>query len=168
VRTEAFVERITFASDLCRRRILGAALAISLVLGAHSTALAQHISLGPHGNWTALTVSPNGSWGAATHDQVGQAIAHAIARCKRMSGERLGCGAYLITTLNGWSVAVRCGDQNILATGSSLADAERAAAAREADIRRRYKPDMALCRLALAVSPNGRIVTERSGILSSK
>lgn len=151
-----------------RRDILGTAFAILFALGGHGAALAQQISLGPGGDWTALTVSPDGSWGAATHGEVGQAMAHAIARCKRMSGERLGCGAYMATTLNGWSVAARCGDQNILATGSPLAEAERAAVAREANIRQRYKPDMAPCWRVLAVSPDGRIVTERSGILSSK
>ena len=42
--------------------------------------------------WTALTIAPDGSWEVATEVYSYQAIAGAIANCKRMYKKEIGCG----------------------------------------------------------------------------
>src|SRR5436190_1414360 len=65
-------------------------------------------------DYTALTMAPDGAWGAATDPHVNRAIAGAIANCKAMSSAKLGCGAYLATVRAGWSLGVQCGDAHVI------------------------------------------------------
>jgi hypothetical protein len=105
--------------------------------------------------WTVLTMAPDGAWGTATDFLVNQAIAGAIANCKTKSQSALGCGARYTTIQSGWSVGLRCGDENILAAEHSLAEAEQAVTERELELRRTHLPDMPSCMHVVIVDPNG-------------
>jgi hypothetical protein len=108
--------------------------------------------------WTVLTIAPDGSWGVATETYSYQALAGAIANCKRMYQKEIGCGHQSTTTRAGWSLAVRCGNQNIIVAAKLLADAIQAAADRETILRQVYRPDMPTRINVLTVNPQG-IVT---------
>jgi len=105
--------------------------------------------------WTVLTMAPDGAWGTATDFLMNQAIAGAIANCKTKSQSALGCGARYTTIQSGWSIALRCGGENILAAERSLAEAEHVATQRELDLRREHVPDMPPCMHVVIVDPNG-------------
>jgi hypothetical protein len=109
-------------------------------------------------DWTVLTMAPDGSWGVATEVDSGRAIARAIANCKKMSKKEIGCGASLAATRAGWSLAIRCGRENIIIAEKTLADAEKAAHRRENELRASYVPDMPDCTRVLAVDPHGAAV----------
>ncbi len=106
-------------------------------------------------DWTVLTMAPNGSWGTATENTIGDAIAYAIHRCRVMANAKLGCGAYLVSIQNGWSLGLRCGNRTIIVAASTLAGAEQAAVAREAEIRRLALTDVPECKRIVTVNPNG-------------
>jgi hypothetical protein len=112
--------------------------------------------------WTVLTIAPDGSWGVATEMYSYQAIAGAIANCKRMYRKEIGCGYQSTTTRAGWSLAVRCGNQNIIVAANVLADAIQAAADREKTLRQVYRPDMPVCIHVLTVNPQGVITRHDS------
>jgi len=109
-------------------------------------------------DWTVLTMAPDGSWGAATEPESGRAIARAIANCKKMYQKEIGCGASSTLVKAGWSLAVRCGGENIIVAEKTLAEAERAAARRENELRVSYLRDMPACARALTVDPSGEVL----------
>jgi hypothetical protein len=74
-------------------------------------------------DWTVVTMAPEGAWGSATELSLGQALAKAIANCKRMSGREIGCGAQSRAIKSGWILATRCGDTNIVVAERRLSDA---------------------------------------------
>jgi hypothetical protein len=113
-------------------------------------------------DWTVVTIAPDGSWGSATELSVGQALARAIDNCKAMSGTKIGCGAQSRAIQAGWIVATRCGGTNILVAERRLADAERAALTREADLREHYAPNLPPCRRVLTVNPRGGVMVATS------
>jgi hypothetical protein len=113
-------------------------------------------------DWTVVTMAPDGAWGSATESSVGQALAKAIANCTAMSGTKIGCGAQFRAIQAGWIVATRCGDRNIVVAERRLADAERAAREREADLREHYAPDLPPCRRVLTVNPRGIVLATKS------
>ena len=113
-------------------------------------------------DWTVVTMAPDGSWGAATELSVGQALAKAIGNCKAMSGSKIGCGAQFRAIQAGWIVVNRCGDRNIVVAERRLADAERAALTREAQLREHYAPDLPPCRRMLTVNPRGGVMVVKS------
>lgn len=86
-------------------------------------------------------------------------MAVAIARCRTMSANTLGCGAYLVSIQNGWALGLRCGRESILVSGATLAEATMMARRREEELRQHYQPEMADCRRIVSVSAVG-IVTE--------
>ena len=98
-------------------------LAIGLSVGAAQSGAARtvefHLTLSAEDR-TALTLAPDGSFGAAMHTFINGAIAGAIARCRTMSRQQLGCGALLATVQAGWSLGVRRGAENIIAPQRSL------------------------------------------------
>jgi len=73
--------------------------------------------------------------GTATEGSVNQAISGAIARCRSMSNRTLGCGAHQVSVQRGWAHAVRCSEENILATGATLLEATETAHRREFELR---------------------------------
>jgi hypothetical protein len=107
---------------------------------------------------TVLTLARDGAWGTATETSTSQAIAFAIRDCKTKSRRLLGCGAMFTTIRSGWSVAVLCGDETIVAAATQLADAEQMAHRREIELRETYRRDMPPCERVATVNPNGMVV----------
>jgi hypothetical protein len=145
------------------RSILGAACALAVTLGTLGGGRAQSaspqlaIEEWAH-DFTVLTMAPDGAWGAATDPRVNRAIFLAISNCKAMSGMEVGCGAYQTTVRGGWSIAIRCGRENIIMADRILAEAERRAKAREIELRERYVRDMPSCVHVVTVDPNGMVI----------
>ncbi|MGP0094194.1 MAG: hypothetical protein ACLPKB_30250 [Xanthobacteraceae bacterium] len=117
--------------------------------------------------WTVLTMAPDGSWGVATEMDSGRAIARAIANCKKMYKKEIGCGASLTTISAGWSLAIRCGSENIIVAEKNLADAEKAALQRENALRVDYVSDLPACKRVLTVDPHGVVVMPDSELGSA-
>ena len=103
-------------------------------------------------------MAPDGSWGVATEPFINRAIAEAIRMCRGMSGRELGCGAVLTSVQAGWSLGIRCGQENILAADQYLENAERIARARELELRYVHVPDLPPCRRVVTVNPQGRVI----------
>ena len=111
-----------------------------------------------HG-WTVITLTRDGSWGVVTASAQSQAIAEAIRRCKAMAGPSNDCGAQFMTARAGWMVANLCGDHKLIASGSSLIDAEQEALNREISLQLFYVPDLPPCKRIVTVDPTGAIVS---------
>src|SRR5262245_36592977 len=145
------------------QKITALAFVLGLCLGTFGEPRAQPRSA--DGDWmldiTALTLAPDGTWGAATDAYVNRAIGGAVARCKATTGGRPGCGAYLSTIRAGWGLGIRCGDHIIVVAERLLADAERRARRRENDLRTHYAPDMPSCVRVVTVDPAGRIIVPK-------
>jgi hypothetical protein len=109
-------------------------------------------------NWTVVTLARDGSWGVACRSTQAQAIAEAIRSCRAMAGPSSDCGAQFAATRGGWTVVNLCGDHKVIATGSSLVDAEKQALIREVDLQLFYVPDLPSCRRVVTVDPSGTIV----------
>src|SRR5262245_39683246 len=138
------------------RRYALFACVLTLAIAAPCSAIAQpEFETAPT---TVLTIAPNGSWGAATDDSIGRAIAAAIARCNGRHQRAIGCGATYTTIRAGWSLGIRCGRENILVSEKTLAEAEQAAIDREVVLRQRYVSDMPPCVRVVSVDPSGAIV----------
>jgi hypothetical protein len=146
---------------MIRRSLLGAAFATALTLGALAAALGQSASSRPPAieawahDFTVLTMAPDGAWGAATDSHIHVAIHQALSNCTAMSGKELGCGADLTTVRGGWSLGIRCGDENIIVADRHLAEAERRASRRERELREYYLRAMPPCARVVTVDPNG-------------
>ena len=117
---------------------------------------------------TILTLSRTGAWGAGTHDMVSIAIASAIRDCKAMSNVASDCGAKFTSIFVGWSVAVLCGDETIIAAAHRLDDAERAAAERENELRVVYQRDMPSCVRVVTIDPHGRALVATGQAVSER
>lgn len=111
------------------------------------------------GRWTVLTMAPDGSWGAATETMSSRAIANAVAECQHRYRAEIGCGGHIFEMQRGWFLGVRCGNENIIASGWDLAEAERAARRREIELRTVYRRDMPPCRRVVTIDPRGTIAT---------
>ena len=145
------------------RILFGLMFAMAISLG-HSGARAQSSwqELATRDDWmhdfTVLTVYGE-AWGAATDSRINQAIARAIANCKAMSRAELGCGASFTSIRAGWSLGIRCGRENIIVADRDLAEAERRALRREAELRTHYVPQMPACIRVVTIDPSGRIIS---------
>jgi hypothetical protein len=154
---------------MLRRSLPGMAVALALTFGALAAAFAQSTSPQPAAieewahDFTVLTMAPDGAWGTATDPRINRAIRFAIKNCRAMSGMELGCGAYLTTIRGGWSLGIRCGRENIIVADRDLAEAERRATTREAELRALYVPDMAPCARLATVDPNGAVAMPQLG-----
>jgi hypothetical protein len=129
---------------------------VTLLLGLTTSTQAQNdgtIVLGQA--VTVLTLAGDGAWGTATEASTGRAIAFAIRDCKAMSQRPLGCGAMFTTIHAGWSVAVLCGDEPIIAASTELAEAERMATRRETELRQVYRRNLPLCMRIATINPSG-------------
>jgi hypothetical protein len=107
---------------------------------------------------TALVIAPDGTWGAATEPFPGPALGKAIANCKSKYHHEIGCGYRSTFIRAGWSLALRCGKENIIVAEKTLDAAEQAAIDAELRLRRDYKPDMPPCVRVVSVDPDGRII----------
>jgi hypothetical protein len=146
------------------------AMTVDLPVARYLAALMFGLCLGTSPGWTAddarddypyrtvLTLAPDGSWGTATDSDTASAIAAAIRDCKAMSRRANSCGAKFTTVFKGWSLAVLCGDETIIAAASQRAEAERMAVAREAELRLIYRRDMPPCVRVATVGPDGAVL----------
>jgi hypothetical protein len=155
-----------------RRTFLRNALMFALVFGTFGATFAQPAS-SPSApvlfgraadDWTVLTMAPDGSWGVATDEWISSAIARAVAACKKMSQAELGCGAAFKAVQAGWSLGIRCGEENIIVAEMTLGSAEQAAINRETYLRQSYVPHMPLCKRVVTVDPRGVIVDKTLGV----
>jgi hypothetical protein len=112
---------------------------------------------------TVLAIAPDGTWGVATDGWIGRAIALAIAECKRKYQRDIGCGHRFTTIREGWSLAFRCGSENIIVAEKNLADAEQLARRQERDLRAIYVPNMPACVRTVTVDPSGAVVVPTVG-----
>ena len=110
-------------------------------------------------------MATDGSWGVATDELISSAIARAIAGCKRMSRAELGCGAAFKAIQAGWSLGIRCGEENIIVAEITLGSAQQAAINREIDLREFYVPHMPPCKRVVTVDPRGVIIDKTLGYL---
>jgi hypothetical protein len=95
--------------------------------------------------WTVVTLARNGFFlGVAVAGSQGSAIAAAIRNCRAMATSSNDCGAQFTTIRAAWTVASPCGEHAIIATGDSLANAERAAVHREIELQFSYLLDCGL------------------------
>lgn len=144
------------------------ACALAVSVGASHASLAQSLQPIPApvtvwGDYfTVVTMAPDGSWGVATELSVGKAIAGAIRRCRATTRAELGCGAQFRAISDGWIVAYRCGDTNIITAGRAPADAAQAARERESELRASYAPNLPPCRQVLTVDPRGEVAAIQS------
>jgi hypothetical protein len=147
-------------------RTTACALAVSFVASHASLAQSLQPIPAPVIVWgdyfTVVTMAPDGSWGVATELSVGEAIAGAIRRCKAMTRAELGCGAQFKAIRDGWIVANRCGNTNIITAGRALADAAQAAHEWETELRASYAPNLPPCRHVLTVDPRGEVAARES------
>jgi hypothetical protein len=145
------------------RRLLVAAFALVLCLGAFNEPRAQSSFPEPTKewqlDWTVLTMSPDGSWGVATDMGVLEAITRAMYNCRAMSKSEIGCGSYFISIRAGWSLGLRCGNKNIIVAELDLDRAEFSAGWREHELRALYYPDMPPCVRVVTVDPKGKVIT---------
>jgi len=140
-----------------KRHLATIICAMTLGLGATAARSQTPITFSQD-EWTVLTMAPDGSWGVATEPFINRAIAEAIRMCRGMSGRELGCGAVLTSVQAGWSLGIRCGQENILAADQYLENAERIARARELELRYVHVPDLPPCRRVVTVNPQGRVI----------
>jgi hypothetical protein len=103
-------------------------------------------------------MAPDGSWGAATEAYIYQAIARAVSNCRKMSRHKIGCGAQLSVIRFGWTIALRCGNMNIIAAEQSIAAAMSTAADRERALRLAQAEKMPPCSRVVTVNPYGNVI----------
>lgn len=145
------------------RILLRTACALGVTAGICNASYAQPAPIEVWAvDFTVLTMAPDGAWGTATDPQINRAIYHAIKNCKAMSTAELGCGAYQTTVRGGWSLGIRCGRDNIIVADRDLAEAERRARWREADLRAFYVKNLPPCVRVVTVDPNGHVVVPKA------
>ncbi len=151
------------------RSILCAACALAIFVGSSDEPFSQTDQLpvsstaGDTDNeWrndiTVLAIAPDGTWGVATNAFVNRAIAKAISDCKTKYQKEIGCGHQITTVRAGWTLGIRCGNENIIVAAKTLIGAEQAAINREVELRQRYVPTLPPCIRMVSVDPQGAIV----------
>jgi hypothetical protein len=107
---------------------------------------------------TVLVIAPDGTWGTATEPFFNEALAKAIANCKSNYRHEIGCGYRSTSVRAGWSLVLRCGQENLIVAAKTLHAAEQAAVNSELNLRRDYYPDMPPCVRVVSVDPDGGII----------
>lgn len=154
---------------MSKKIILSTAFALAINVHAANPSVAQsnlsRPSIKTENDWqkdvTVLTIAPDGTWGAATAPSINDAIAHAIGDCQRKHGRQLGCGHQMTFNRGGWSVAIRCGRENIVLAARTLAEVEQVAINRELELRQVYVPDMPACVRVVTVDPQGSVIAPK-------
>jgi hypothetical protein len=117
-------------------------------------------------DWSVLTMARDGSWGVACRSSQPEAIAEAIRFCRGLAGGASSdCGAQIAATRGGWMIGNLCGDHRIMATGSTLMEAEREALNREISLQLSYVPDLPSCRRVVTIDTSRSLIT--SSLVSS-
>jgi hypothetical protein len=111
--------------------------------------------------WLALTLAPDGAWGAAATDSVSSAMAKAIAQCKERSprprDSMTGCGALLRTARDGWGIAEICGAYRHVSVERTLADAEFYLRGWKLSMKYEHGVTLPQCRRVVTVGPDGNV-----------
>ena len=107
---------------------------------------------------TVLAIAPDGTWGVATDASVNRAIVKAISECKSKYQKRIGCGYQITIVRAGWTLGIRCGNENIIVADRTLIEAEQAAIDREVELRQHYVPTMPPCIRVVSINPQGTII----------
>jgi len=121
--------------------------------------------------WLALTLTPDGAWGAAARDNSNAAIAGAIAQCAERSPRRpnsiTGCGALLRLARNGWGIAEICGTRWNVSVERTLGEAALSLQAWKLSLK--YERGIALpeCRRVVTVGPDGEPAEYHPGLRRS-
>jgi hypothetical protein len=108
-------------------------------------------------DWTVVTMARDGSWGVANNASMSRAISAAIRDCQAMSAGQNDCGAEFTTIRKGWTLALFCGDERILAAAKGREEAESSVELR-IKLKRAHLPDLPPCRRVLSVDPSGAVV----------
>jgi len=112
--------------------------------------------------WLALTLAPDGTWGAAAHDDSNAAITGAIAQCAERSPRPTtsitGCGALLRLARNGWGIAEICGTRWHVSVERTLVEAELSLQAWKLSLKYEHGIALAECRRVVTVGPDGEPV----------
>jgi hypothetical protein len=111
--------------------------------------------------WTVVTMARDGSWGVANDASMSRAISAAIRDCRAMSAGQNDCGAEFTTIRKGWTLALFCGDERILAAAKGREEAESSVELR-IKLKRAYLPDLPPCRRVLSVDPSGAVVVAQA------
>src|SRR5262245_10896897 len=115
-------------------------------------------------DWVALTMAPDGAWGAAASPRIDLAMIGAIQRCKERSSRRkepTGCGSIVRVRQDGWGVAATCNGHWNVFVYSLLQEAELAMEGWQRRISLEYEVDLSNCR-EVTVGPDGaQIHTDR-------
>jgi hypothetical protein len=118
-----------------------------------------HPNMSAAEQWLALTIAPDGAWGAAASGNVNTAMTTAIAQCKdRSSRPRdvlTGCGALLRTARNGWGIAEICGRHWTVSVEPTLAEAEFHLRTWKLSMKYEYGVILPQCHRVITVGPDG-------------
>jgi hypothetical protein len=113
-------------------------------------------------DWTALTISSTGAWGAYTSPSRIEAMIGAMAQCRENAGVAgSGCGSHIATLRGGWSVGFACDSETYISTGSTYAEANAAAIQREIELRQLQQVDIGACRRLVAIGPDGQQASQQ-------
>jgi len=109
--------------------------------------------------WLALTLAPDGTWGAAARDNSNAAIGAAIAQCAERSPRPAtsvtGCGALLRLAQNGWGIAEICGARWHVSVEPTLGEAELSLQAWKLSLKYEHGIALPECRRVVTVGPDG-------------
>jgi len=109
--------------------------------------------------WLALTLAPDGTWGAAARDNSSAAIAGAVAQCAQRSPRRpiaiTGCGALLRLARDGWGIAEICGTHWYVSVEPKLGEAETSLQAWKLSLKYEHGIALPECRRVVTVGPDG-------------
>jgi hypothetical protein len=152
---------MTFTADRHARRLPRARHALGFLLATLLGTVPGHAGeqIGSEERWTVLTLAHDGSWGTATDAYITRAIAFARRNCQLMSERPNSCGAKFTSIRAGWSIAMWCGDEPIIAAASALNEAERIAQVREAELRHVYRRNTQPCVRLVTLDPAGSVIT---------
>jgi len=110
--------------------------------------------------WLALTLAPDGTWGAAARDNSNAAISGAIAQCAERSPRPptsiTGCGALLRLARNGWGIAEICGTHWHVSVKPTLDEAELSLEAWKLFLKNEHGIALPRCRRVVTVGPEGK------------
>jgi len=109
--------------------------------------------------WLALTLAPDGTWGAAAGDNTDAAMAGAIAQCAKRSPRPPtsinGCGASLRLARDGWGIAEICGTYWLVSVEPTHDEAELSLRAWKLSMKYQHGIALPECRRVVTVGPDG-------------
>ena len=109
--------------------------------------------------WLALTLAPDGTWGAAAGDNANTAITGAIAQCAKRSPRPptsiTGCGGLLRLARNAWGIAEICGTHWHVSVEPTLDEAELSLRAWKLSLKYEHGIVVPECRRVVTVGPDG-------------